>query len=178
MSKPQRFKHLYRSPEWVEQICISVAALSVLGQDGSKDHIRAMWAKFEKPSRKDPHNEAKERLPRPIRHKGKDSVLTEEDFLHLHQQWHDKFTDIANGTQSQLPSWREVNHEIHLMDNDKQYKYFTLCCPNSLCKELHAKINQYVEARWWKPRSVKQVAPLLSIPKKDGKLRTIINARQ
>ena len=86
VSKPQCFKHLYRSLEWVEWTCISVAALLVLGQDESEDHIRAMWAKFKKPSRKAPHNEAEERLPQPIRHKGKDNVLTKDDFPCLRQQ--------------------------------------------------------------------------------------------
>ena len=178
VSKPRRFKHLYRSPEWVERTRISVAASSVLGRDESEDRIRAMRAKFEKPSRKVPHNEAEERLPRPIRHEGKDNVLTEDDFPRLRQQWHDEFADMVNGTRSQLPPWREVNHEIHLMDNDKRYKYFTPRCPNSLRDELHAKINRYVNAGWWEPHSVKQVAPLLCIHKKDGKLRTVVNVGQ
>jgi len=145
MSKPQRFKHLYRSPEWVERIRISVAASSVLGRDESEDRIRAMQAKFEKPLKMAPQNEAEERLPRPVRHKGKDKVLTEEDFPHLCQQWHDKFADMVNGTPSQLPPWREVNHEIHLMDNDKRYKYFTLRCPNSLHEE---SITMHPEKGW------------------------------
>jgi len=85
---------------------------------------------------------------------------------------------MVNRTRSQLPPWREVNHEIHLVDNDKWYKYFTPRCPNSLRDELHAKINCYVNAGWWEPRSVKQAAPLLCIPKKDGKLRTVVDVRQ
>jgi len=44
--------------------------------------------------------------------------------------------------------------------------------------ELHAKINRYVNAGWWEPRLVTQAAPLLCIPKKDGKLRTVVDARQ
>jgi len=40
------------------------------------------------------------------------------------------------------------------------------------------KINCYVNAGWWEPKSVTQAAPLLCISKKDGKLRTIIDARQ
>jgi len=62
VSKPQCFKHLYRSPEWVEQTRISVTASLVLGQDESKDRIRAMRAKFEKPLKTAPQNEAEERL--------------------------------------------------------------------------------------------------------------------
>jgi len=63
VSKPQHFKHLYRSPEWVEQTHISVAVSLVLGRDESEDHIRAMRAKFEKPLKTAPQNEAQERLP-------------------------------------------------------------------------------------------------------------------
>jgi len=139
-----------------------------------------MRAKFEKLLKTAPQNEAEERLPRPPRHKGKgkEDALTEEDFPHLRQQWHDEFMDMVNGTHSQLPPWREVNHEIHLVDNNKRYKYFTPCCPNSLRDELHAKINRYVNTGWWEPRSVKQAALLLCIPKKDGKLRTVVDARQ
>jgi len=173
VSKPQRFKHLYQSPEWMERTRISVAASLVLGRDESEDHIRAMWAKFEKLLKTAPQNEAKERLPQPPRHKGKGK---EEDFPCLCQQWHNEFADMVNETHNQLPSWREVNHEIHLVDNDKQHKYFTPCCPNSLHDELYAKINHYVNAGWWEPRSVKQATPLLCIPKKDGKLRTIVDA--
>jgi len=110
VSKPQGFKHLYRSPEWVEWTRILVAALSVLGRDESEDCIRAMWAKFEKLLKMAPQNEAKERVPQPPRHKGKskEDALTEEDFPHLCQQWHDEFADMVNGTRSQLPSWRRL----------------------------------------------------------------------
>jgi len=180
VSKPQHFKHLYQSQEWVERTHISVTASSVLGRDESEDCIRAMQAKFEKPLKTAPQNEAEERLPRPPRHKGKgkEGALTKEDFPHLRQQWHNEFADMVNRTRSQLPPWREVNHEIHLVDNDKWYKYFTPHCPNSLHDKLHAKINCYVNTGWWEPRSVKQVAPLLCIPKKDGKLRTVVDVRQ
>ena len=125
-------------------------------------------------------NEIEERFPRPNKEKskGREHALTKEDFPHLHQQWHDEFVDMVNGTRDQLPSWREVNHEIHLLDDTKQYKYFTPRCPNSLCEELHAKINRYVGSGWWEPCSVMQAAPLLCIPKKDGKLRTVVDAQQ
>ena len=38
-------------------------------------------------------------------------------------------TDIVNGTYNQLPPWREVNHEIHLIDEDKQYRYLHCAVP-------------------------------------------------
>ena len=86
--------------------------------------------------------------------------------------------DIVNGTHNKLPPWREVNHEIHLIDENKCYSYFTLHCPNSLHEELGAKVNCYVESGWWEPCSVRQAAPLLCIHKKDSKLKTIVDMQQ
>ncbi|GLB42649.1 putative DNA RNA polymerase [Lyophyllum shimeji] len=104
--------------------------------------------------------------------------LTPEDYPRLRQQWYDEFEDMVCGTKPQLPPWREVNHEIHLIDDTKQYTYHAPRCPMSLRDEFYAKVNRYVEAKWWEPRSVKQAAPLLCIPKKDGSLRTPLDARQ
>jgi len=137
-----------------------------------------MRAKYEKPSNEASQSDVGERLPCSQKIKSKKQALTEEDFPRLRQQWHNEFADIVNRTRNQLPPWREVNHKIHLVDDNKRYKYFTLHCPNSLQDELHAKINQYVGSGWWEPRSVTQAAPLLCIPKKDGKLRTVVDARQ
>ncbi|GLB37195.1 putative DNA RNA polymerase [Lyophyllum shimeji] len=104
--------------------------------------------------------------------------LTPADYPRLRQQWHDEFEDMVGGTKPVLPPWREVNHEINLIDEDKQYQYHAPRCPMSLRDEFYAKINKYVDAKWWEPRSVKQAAPLLCIPKKDGSLRTPLDARQ
>jgi len=182
ISAPQPFQHLHHSPEWVWLNQKAATASTIFGHDTTDDHIRVLKDKFEKPKRIVPIDDimGEERLPQPkiIKGKRRSQVLTEEDYLQLWQQWHDEFADIVNGTRNQLPLWREVNHEIHLIDDNKQYKYFTPQCPNSLHKELHAKVNRYVNSGWWEPRSVKQAAPLLCIPKKDRKLRTMVNARQ
>ncbi|KAG6858984.1 hypothetical protein C0995_012448, partial [Termitomyces sp. Mi166 len=69
-----------------------------------------------------------------------------------------EFVDIINGTKEELPPWREVNHEINLIDEGKQYKY--------------------LNAKWWEPQAATQAAPLLCIPKKDGTLWTALDARQ
>lgn len=82
------------------------------------------------------------------------------------------------GAPDNLPPFREVNHEIHLIDPDKRYTYFLPQCPHSLREEFHQKLNRYVNSKWWEPQSVNQAAPLLCIPKKDGQLRTVIDARQ
>jgi hypothetical protein len=41
-----------------------------------------------------------------------------------------------------------------------------------------AKIKRYTEAGWWEPATVSQAAPLLCIPKKTGKLRTVVDGRK
>ena len=111
---------------------------------------------------------------RPVRN----GRLTKEDYPRLRQQWHDEFEDMVGGTKPELPPWREVNHEIHLIDEDKQYTYHAPRCPMSLREEFYQKVNKYTESGWWEPRPAKQAAPLLCIPKKDGSLRTPLDARQ
>ncbi|KAG6892098.1 hypothetical protein C0995_005345, partial [Termitomyces sp. Mi166 len=88
--------------------------------------------------------------------KEKPQRLSEDDFPRLHQAWQQEFVDIVNGTKEELPPWREVNHEINLIDEGKQY----------------------LNAKWWEPWAATQAAPLLCIPKKDGTLRTALDAQQ
>jgi hypothetical protein len=49
--------------------------------------------------------------------------------------------DILGGTQDQLPPWREVNHEINLIDEDKRYTYHLPQCLNLLRDEFHENVN-------------------------------------
>jgi len=44
--------------------------------------------------------------------------------------------------------------------------------------QLMEKLRQYTDAGWWTAKAVPQAAPLLCIPKKLGKLRTVIDCRQ
>jgi len=44
--------------------------------------------------------------------------------------------------------------------------------------QLMEKMKQYVGVGWWIPKAVPQAAPLLCIPKKLGKLRTVVDCRQ
>jgi hypothetical protein len=71
-----------------------------------------------------------------------------------------------------------VNHEIHLIDKSKRYHYHLPRCLNSLRDEFYAKVNRYVNAGWWEPKSVPQAAPMLCIRKKDSHLQTVVDARQ
>jgi hypothetical protein len=40
------------------------------------------------------------------------------------------------------------------------------------------KLWKYVDVEWWVPKSVPQATPLLCIPKKTGKLRTVVDCHQ
>jgi hypothetical protein len=104
--------------------------------------------------------------------------LTEEDIPRLRQQWYDEFKDILQGTPEELPPLREVNHEINLIDLDKKYTHRLPTCPVPLRPQFYDKLNRYVDAGWWKEHPTSQAAPLMCIPKKDGRLRTVIDARQ
>jgi hypothetical protein len=44
--------------------------------------------------------------------------------------------------------------------------------------QLMDKLRQYVDSGWWIPKAVPQVAPLLCIPKKLGKIQTVVDCRQ
>ena len=79
---------------------------------------------------------------------------------------------------AKLPPLHEVNHRIPLVDEGKQYSYHLPCCPDSLKPQLAEKIQLYVSAKWWIMASVPQAAPMLCIPKKTGKLRTMIDCRK
>ena len=103
---------------------------------------------------------------------------TREDYPRLRQQWQDEFSDVVNGVPEKVPPLRAVNHEIHLIDDNKVYKYHTPRCPDSLKEQLRAKVNRYIDAGWWEPCQVYQAAPMLCFPKRDGTLRTALDARQ
>ena len=88
---------------------------------------------------------AREPLPVDLKGKGKaipSHGLSEDDYPQLRQQWNEEFADILGGTKEEVPPWREVNHEIHLIDENKWYNFYHLPqCPHSLREEFHEKIN-------------------------------------
>ncbi|KAF8230435.1 hypothetical protein L208DRAFT_1281914, partial [Tricholoma matsutake] len=111
--------------------------------------------------------------------KSREFGITKVDHPQLQWQWHDEFSDIFGGAQDRLPSWREVNHEIHLIDNNnKQYSYHLPRVLHTLHEQFHEKINCYMKAGCWEPWSVSQAAMMLCVSKKDGKLWTVMDAQQ
>jgi hypothetical protein len=103
--------------------------------------------------------------------------LKEEEKLlpDLRKQWVESAADILTGVPSELPPFREVNHKITLIDENKRYNYHLPRCPDALKTQLTDKIRTYKAAGWWEERNVSQAAPMLCVYKKDGaKLRTVI----
>ena len=142
-----------------------------------KEHrIRRLKEKY-KPHRKanDADTNEKERS-----YKGKERMKepSEEEMTNLRQGWYDKYQDILQGVPEELPPLREVNHEINLVDPSKRYTYYLPRCPVTVRKEFQEKLNRYVNAGWWVPATGTQAPPLMCVPKKDGRLRTVIDARQ
>ena len=72
--------------------------------------------------------------------------LTEDDIPRLRQQWYDEFKDIMQGTKEELPPLRVVNHEIKLIDPNKQYVYCMPSCPTALREQFYEKLHRYVNA--------------------------------
>ena len=83
---------------------------------------------------------------------------------------YDKYKEILQGTKEELPPLREVNHEINLIDPNAKYTYHLPRCTVALREQFHEKLNCYIDAGWWEPRTTAQAAPLMCIPKKDGRL--------
>jgi hypothetical protein len=63
-------------------------------------------------------------------------MLTETDLLQLCEQWIEKFADLCGEIPLRLPPLRPVNHEIHLIDPDKQYNYHLPKCMDHYKEQL------------------------------------------
>jgi len=104
--------------------------------------------------------------------------LADDDIPRLRNRILSEYKNQSGGVVAKLPPLREVNHRIPLVDEGKQYAYHLPHCPDSLKPQLAEKIQLYTNAKWWIMASVPQAAPMLWIPKKTGKLRTVIDCRK
>ncbi|KAL1936849.1 hypothetical protein VTO73DRAFT_6918 [Trametes versicolor] len=102
----------------------------------------------------------------------------EKELVKLREKWYKSTEDIMRPAPEELPPFREVNHRIPLIDEKKIYRYHLPRCADAIKTDLMTKINRYVKAGWWRPATVTQAAPLLCVAKKNGKLRTVVDARQ
>ncbi|KIJ40480.1 hypothetical protein M422DRAFT_173694, partial [Sphaerobolus stellatus SS14] len=75
--------------------------------------------------------------------------LNKSNIPALREAWQNKYADIFGDIPLELPLFREVNHEIKLIDPTKVIRYRTPQCPESLKEQLIDKINQYITAGWW-----------------------------
>ena len=103
---------------------------------------------------------------------------THSDIPQLCEEIAEKYSDLLGPLPLKLPPFREVSHEIPLIDESKQLKHRLPKCPEVFHSELAQKIKQYTTAGWWVPAAAKQATPMLCIPKKNGTLRTVFNLRQ
>lgn len=103
---------------------------------------------------------------------------SEEEIPRLRQEWMEGNADIMNGAPPKLPPLREINHRIPIIEEGKTYNYHLPRCPESVKQALSEKIEKYENAGWWKRAVVTQAAPMLCVPKKTGKLRTVVDCRK
>ena len=96
----------------------------------------------------------------------------------LRERWFRTNQDILSGTPEKLPPFQGINHRIILMDDNRTHNYYLPRCPDALKPQLMNKIEKYTRAGWWEAKTVPQAAPMLCIPKKNGKLRTVIDCRK
>src|SRR5260370_42629607 len=81
-------------------------------------------------------------------------------------------------TPETLPPGSEVNHRINIINLNAHYIKRRPMCPQALEGQLHKKLARYEHVSWWVHRPVPRACPLLCIAKKDGSLRTVIDAHQ
>ncbi|KAF8222097.1 hypothetical protein L208DRAFT_1324353 [Tricholoma matsutake] len=103
--------------------------------------------------------------------------LERKDIPHLRKEWIAACEDILQGPK-RPPPMREINHQIPLMDEGKQYNYHLPCCLDLMRQPLAEKINKYCPAGWWQLVQAEQAAPMLVVPKKNGAIQTVVNTKR
>ncbi|KAF8239632.1 hypothetical protein L208DRAFT_1236749, partial [Tricholoma matsutake] len=106
------------------------------------------------------------------------AMRTQPDIPRLWEEWLEICKDILKGVPKRPPPMREINHQIPLVDEKKRYNYHLPKCPDSMRQPLANKIERYCQAGWWRPAHMEQAAPMLVVPKKNGDIRTVVNAKK
>ncbi|KAG6857939.1 hypothetical protein C0995_003998, partial [Termitomyces sp. Mi166 len=100
-----------KSVSWLTMMTVSQPSVRLKMEDTGEAHLHALREQFEPASQvHQKHVDIGKEKPQ---------RLSEDDFPRLRQAWQQEFVDIVNGTKEELPSWREVNHEINLIDEGK-----------------------------------------------------------
>jgi hypothetical protein len=111
------------------------------------------------PHQKDENQEKKRTAkPRPSSEK--------EQIERICQSILEDYEDMLNGVPEKQPPFREINHKIPLIDENKRYNYHLPRCAEIVKNELLEKTERYLKAGWWESKSVPQAAPLLVIRRK------------
>ena len=104
--------------------------------------------------------------------------LSEKDIPRLREQWKTSCRDIMQGVPECVPPLREINHRIQLVDEKKKYKYRAAHCAQIARVPFAKKVARYTKAGWWRPARSEHTNPMLVIPKKNGDIRTVVNATE
>ena len=59
----------------------------------------------------------------------------------LRAQWMDRITDLISRVPPKVPLFRQINHEINLIDPNKRINYRLPKCPDALKEKLAEKIS-------------------------------------
>ena len=102
---------------------------------------------------------------------------THSDIPQLCEEIAESYSDLLGPLPLTLPPFREVSHEIPLINESKQLKHRLPKCPEAFRSELARKIERYPTAGWWVPAAPKQATLMLCIPKINGTLRTMFDLR-
>ena len=103
------------------------------------------------------------------------SKYTHSDIPQLCKEITEKYSESLGPLSLKLLPIDEVSHEIPLIDKSKQLKHRLPKFPEAFHSELTQKIKQYTTTGWWLPAAMKQVMPMLCIPKKNSTLETIFD---
>ncbi|KAG6892409.1 hypothetical protein C0995_003912, partial [Termitomyces sp. Mi166 len=100
-----------KSVSWSTASTVSQPPVRLKMEDTGEAHLHVLRERFEPASQAcQKHIDMGKEKPQ---------RLSEDDFPRLHQAWQQEFVDIVNGMKEELPPWREVNHEINLIDEGK-----------------------------------------------------------
>lgn len=105
------------------------------------------------------------------------TTLIVKNIPRLREQWLEKIKDLTGPVPQRLPPWRAINHEINLVDPTLVVHQRRPTCPDVLRTQLADKIDWYLKAGWWEAKSVTNASPMLCIHKRNGVLRSVIDAR-